>query len=70
MTVEVDGARQTIEVSAGTSVDVFGKRIRVKAATGGDSCKRAPSEPIVAKRIALQTGSSRQFKSDVPLRCP
>ena len=37
MIVEVDGAKQTIEVSAGTSVDVFGKRIRIKAATGGDS---------------------------------
>ena len=37
MIVEVDGAKQTIEVSAGTSVDVFGKRIRVKAATGGDT---------------------------------
>ena len=35
--VEVDGAKRTIEVSAGTSVDVFGKKIRVKAATGGDS---------------------------------
>jgi hypothetical protein len=37
MIVEVDGAKRTIEVSAGTSIDVFGKRIRVKAATGGDS---------------------------------
>ena len=37
MLVEVDGARQTIEVSNGTSVDVFGKKIRVKAGTGGDS---------------------------------
>ncbi len=37
MIVEVDGAKRTIEVSAGTSVDVFGKKIRVKAATGGDS---------------------------------
>jgi hypothetical protein len=37
MTVEVDGAKRTTEVSAGTSVDVFGKKIRVKAATGGDS---------------------------------
>ena len=36
MIVEVDGAKRTIEVSAGTSVDVFGKKIRVKAATGGD----------------------------------
>jgi hypothetical protein len=37
MIVEVDGAKRTIEVSAGTSVDVFSKKIRVKAATGGDS---------------------------------
>ena len=37
MIVEVDGAKRTIEVSAGTSVDVFGKKIRIKAATGGDS---------------------------------
>ena len=37
MLVEVDGAKPTTEVSAGTSVDVFGKRIRVKAASGGDS---------------------------------
>ena len=36
MIVEVNGAKRTIEVSAGTSVDVFGKKIRVKAATGGD----------------------------------
>jgi hypothetical protein len=37
MIVEVDGATRTIQVSAGTSVDVFGKKIRVKAGTGGDS---------------------------------
>jgi hypothetical protein len=37
MIVEVDGAKRTIEVSPGTSVDVFGKRIRVKAAGGGDT---------------------------------
>jgi hypothetical protein len=36
MIVEVDGAKRTIEVSAGTSVDVSGKKIRVKAGTGGD----------------------------------
>jgi len=37
MLVEVDGAKRTIQVSPGTSVDVFGKKIRVKAASGGDS---------------------------------
>jgi hypothetical protein len=37
MIVEVDGAKRTIAVSAGTSIDVFGKRIRVKAGEGGDS---------------------------------
>ena len=37
MIVEVDGAKRTIDVSPGTSVDVYGKRIRVKAASGGDS---------------------------------
>ncbi len=30
------GAKRTIEVGAGTSVDVLGKKIRVKAGTGGD----------------------------------
>jgi len=35
--VEVGGAKRTIQVSAGTSVDVFGKKIRVKAGTGGNS---------------------------------
>jgi hypothetical protein len=37
MIVEVDGAKRTIQVSAGTSIDVSGKKIRVKAGTGGDS---------------------------------
>ena len=36
MIVEVDGAKRTIEVDVGTSVDVLGKKIRVKAGTGGD----------------------------------
>ena len=36
MIVEVDGAKRTIEVGVGTSVDVLGKKIRVKAGTGGD----------------------------------
>src|SRR4029453_18790656 len=35
MIVEVDGAKRTLKVSAGTSVDVLAKRIRVKAGTGG-----------------------------------
>ena len=37
MIVEVDGAKRTIQVSAGTSIDVSGKKICVKAGTGGDS---------------------------------
>ena len=37
MIVEVEGAKQTIPVSAGTSVDDLGKKIRVKPGTGGDS---------------------------------
>ena len=36
MIVEVDGAKRTIQVNAGTSVDVWGKKIRVKAGTGGN----------------------------------
>ena len=35
MIVEVDGAKRTIKVAGGTSVDVLAKRIRVKAGTGG-----------------------------------
>ena len=36
--VEVDGAARTIRVEPGASVDVLAtKKIRVKAATGGDS---------------------------------
>jgi hypothetical protein len=35
MIVEVDGAKRTIRVAAGCSLDVQGKRIRVKAGTGG-----------------------------------
>lgn len=35
MIVEVDGAKRTIKVNAGTSVDILAKRIRVKAGTGG-----------------------------------
>lgn len=37
MLVEVDGAKRTIKVNVGTSVDVLGKKIRVKAGTGGDT---------------------------------
>jgi hypothetical protein len=37
MIVEVDSAKRTIQVKAGTSVDVLGKKIRVKAGTGGNS---------------------------------
>ena len=36
MIVEIDGARRTIQVNPGTSVDVWGKKIRVKAGTGGN----------------------------------
>ena len=39
MIVEVDGAKRTIKVNAGTSVDVMGKRIRVKAGTGGETSR-------------------------------
>ena len=35
MIVEVDGAKRTIRVNVGTSVDVMGKKIRVKAGAGG-----------------------------------
>jgi|FEC22Drversion2_1045045.scaffolds.fasta_scaffold00414_6 hypothetical protein len=35
MIVELDGAKRTIKVNAGTSVDVMAKRIRVRAGTGG-----------------------------------
>lgn len=35
MIVEVDGAKRTIKVRAGASVDVMAKRIRVRAGTGG-----------------------------------
>ena len=33
--VEVDGRKQTLHVAPGSSADVLGKRIRVKAGTGG-----------------------------------
>jgi hypothetical protein len=39
MIVEVDGAKRTIKVNVGTSVDVMGKRIRVKAGTGGETSR-------------------------------
>ena len=37
MIVEVDSAKRTVKVNVGTSVDVMGKKIRVKAGTGGES---------------------------------
>ena len=37
MIVEVDGAKRTLKVNVRTSVDVMGKRIRVKAGTGGET---------------------------------
>lgn len=37
MIVEVDGAKRTIKLNVGASVDVLGKKIRVKAGTGGDT---------------------------------
>ena len=37
MIVEVDGAKRTITVNAGASVDVMAKRIRVRAGTGGQT---------------------------------
>ena len=36
MIVELDGAKRTIQVNPGTSVDVWGKKIRVRAGTGGN----------------------------------
>ena len=35
MLVEVDGAKQKIQVAPGTSTDMRAKKIRVKAGTGG-----------------------------------
>ena len=37
MVVEVDGSKRPIQVEPGASVDVMGKRIRVKAGSGGDT---------------------------------
>jgi hypothetical protein len=39
MIVEVDSAKRTIKVNAGTSIDVMGKRIRVRAGTGGETSR-------------------------------
>ncbi len=39
MIVEVDGAKRTIKVDVGTSADVMGKRIRVKAGIGGETSR-------------------------------
>ncbi len=35
MIVEVDGAKRAFRVNVGASIDVMGKKIRVKAGTGG-----------------------------------
>jgi hypothetical protein len=35
MIVEVDGSKRTLHVAPGSSTDVLGKRIRIKAGTGG-----------------------------------
>ena len=39
MIVEVDSAKRTIRVNVETSVDVLGKKIRVKAGTGGETSR-------------------------------
>jgi hypothetical protein len=39
MVVEVDSAKRTIRVNVETSVDVLGKKIRVKAGTGGETSR-------------------------------
>lgn len=40
MIVEVDGSRRTIRLAAGTSVDVLGKKIRVKCGSHGNDHTR------------------------------
>lgn len=40
MIVEVDGSRQAIRLATGTSVDVLGKKIRVKSGSHGDDRSR------------------------------
>jgi hypothetical protein len=35
MVVEVDGRKRTLHIAPGSSADALGKRIRVKAGTGG-----------------------------------
>lgn len=37
LVVEVDGAHRTHQVEPGASIDVLGKRIRVKAGSGGNA---------------------------------
>jgi hypothetical protein len=37
MIVEVDGAKRTHRVNVGASIDVMGRKIRVKAGTGGET---------------------------------
>ena len=41
MIVEVDGSSRTIRLAAGTSVDVLGKKIRVKGGSHGEDRTRA-----------------------------
>ena len=48
MIVEVDGARRTIQVNAGTSVDVWGKKIRVR---GGNRRQRPFGRRLVCVRF-------------------
>ena len=67
MIVEVDGAKRTIKVNVGTSVDVMGKRIRVKAGAGGET-SRVEGWYVLVSRICrsadLQVRSC--FKSSGP----
>ena len=37
MIVEVDGSKRPVHVEPGASIDIMGKRIRVKAGGGGDT---------------------------------
>lgn len=39
MIVEVDGAKRTLKVNVGASVDVLARRIRVKAGEGGETSR-------------------------------
>ena len=68
MIVEVDGAKRTIKVNAGTSVDVMAKKIRVKAGTGGETSwvkgwyVLVPSSPGAPRQVGKQrVGHSRRL---------